>query len=181
MLELSLNILDLAQNSIAAGADLIQISVFEDTRKDILAITIEDNGSGIQNHELKKVTDPFYTTRTTRKVGLGIPFFKMNAELTGGKLKIDSKPGKGTKIYAEFGLSHIDRMPLGDIAATICSLIVCNPQLDFVYLHKRDDNSFTLNTRQLKERLDEIEISNPEVISWIKRFINENLYELNGG
>ena len=119
MTEISLNILDVAQNSISAGAKLIEISVVADIKSDTLTVVIKDNGCGMDEEKLKKVIDPFFTTRTTRKVGLGIPFYKLAAENTGGTFNITSQLGLGTTVTAVFGLSHIDRMPLGDINFTI--------------------------------------------------------------
>ena len=114
MPEIALNVLDIAQNSVRAEASLIQISVDVDEAADTLTITIEDNGCGMTTEQTARVTDPFFTTRTTRKIGLGVPFFKMAAESTGGSFSIQSEPGVGTKVTAVFGLSHIDRMPLGE-------------------------------------------------------------------
>jgi len=132
MQELSLNILDVAQNSVRAGATLTEITVDEQPADDRLTISIRDNGCGMAPEQVRQVTDPFFTTRTTRRVGLGVPLLKMAAELTGGSLEITSEPGRGTSLRAVFGLNHIDRMPLGDIAATICSLVQCNPDIDFL-------------------------------------------------
>ena len=131
MQELSLNVLDIAQNSVRAGARLIEIMVDEQPESDTMTITVADDGCGMTPEQAAHVTDPFFTTRTTRRVGLGVPFLKMAAEMTGGGLTIETAPGRGTTVCAVFGLTHIDRMPLGDIAATICSLIQCNPEIDF--------------------------------------------------
>ena len=134
MPEIALNVLDIAQNSVRAEASLIQISVDVDEAADTLTITIEDNGCGMTKEQVSHVTDPFFTTRTTRKIGLGVPFFKMAAESTGGSFAIQSEPGTGTKVTAVFGLSHIDRMPLGDMNGTIYTLITFfNNSIQFVY------------------------------------------------
>lgn len=178
MQEISLNIIDLAQNSIAAKANLIEISVEESHKDDTLTVTIVDNGSGMSQEQLKSVTDPFYTTRTTRKVGLGVPFFKMAAEMSGGSFEISSEPGKGTRICGVFGLSHIDRMPLGDINETISMLIYCNPDIDFVYKRRRDEKSFTLDTRELRKVLQGVALNTNEVILWIKDFLREGEAEI---
>ena len=124
MQELSLNVLDIAQNSVRAGARLIEIMVDEQPESDTMTITVADDGCGMTPEQAAHVTDPFFTTRTTRRVGLGVPFLKMAAEMTGGGLTIETAPGRGTTVRAVFGLTHIDRMPLGDIAATICSLLL---------------------------------------------------------
>lgn len=127
MTEISLNVLDVSENSTRAGASLVTILVTADTVHDNLTIVIADDGCGMTAEQVAHVTDPFFTTRTTRKVGLGIPFFKYAAESTGGSFLIESEPGKGTTVTAVFGLSHIDRMPLGDMNATIHNLIVYHP------------------------------------------------------
>lgn len=175
MEELSLNILDIAQNSVRAGAKLIEIMVDEQPQSDLLTITIADNGCGMTPEQAQRVTDPFFTTRTTRKVGLGVPFFKMGAEMTGGGLTIDSTLGKGTTVRARFGYSHIDRMPLGDMASTVSSLIQCNPDIDFVYTHRLCGSSFTADTREFRTILEGVPLNNPEVVSFITSFVRENL------
>ncbi|MGN0243574.1 MAG: ATP-binding protein [Lachnospiraceae bacterium] len=180
MTELSLNVLDVAQNSVRAEASLIQIEVHADTVEDMLAITIRDNGCGMTEEQIRSVTDPFYTTRTTRKVGLGVPFFKMAAENTGGIFSIESKPGMGTTVYATFGLSHIDRMPLGDMAGTIHMLVTLNPQIDFIYQYMVDERSFVLDTREFREILGDISFDSPEVSAYIKEYLVENQTEVNG-
>lgn len=178
MQELSLNILDVAQNSVRAGATQTYIKVEEQTQADKMIITIQDNGCGMTPEQVEQVVDPFFTTRTTRKVGLGVPFFKMAAELTGGGLSIDSKVGVGTVVTAVFGLSSIDRMPLGDMAATICSLIQCNPNLDFCYIHRVNAKELAADTRQFREVLQGVPLDTPEVIEFIGEYIKENTAEL---
>ena len=157
MRELSLNILDIAQNSLSAGAGLVTLTVDEDSGADSLTLRVEDDGRGMDADTLQRVRDPFYTTRTTRKVGMGIPLFRMAAEMTGGSLDIVSEPGKGTAVTASFSLSHIDRMPLGDMAGTVTALIRLNPGVDFVYRHTVDGRSFEMDMRELRAQLgDEI-------------------------
>ena len=143
MRELSLNILDIAQNSITAGATLIAIRVAEDTAADRLTIAVQDDGKGMTAEQVARVMDPFYTTRTTRKVGMGIPLFRMAAQQTGGDLSIDSTPGAGTTVTATFGLSHIDRMPLGNMADTMCILMGCNEQINFSFTYRVGEKAFT--------------------------------------
>lgn len=181
MPELSLNILDVAENSTKAGAKLVEIAVTADILSDHLTITIQDDGCGMSEEQLKAVTDPFYTSRTTRKVGLGVPFFKYAAESTGGSFQIESKVGIGTRVTAVFVLSHIDRMPLGDINATIHMLIVYHPDTEFVYTYSYGDKSFILDTRQFREILGDISFSSPEISSYIKEYLNENKAETDGG
>ena len=180
MQEISLNILDVAQNSVRAGASLIHIIVKISTKEDKLVVSIEDDGCGMTSEQIKNVEDPFFTTRTTRKVGLGVPFFKMAALATGGNFTIDSEVGTGTTVMAEFKLSHIDRMPLGDITGTIHTLIVYNEEIDFLYEYIFDEKSFVLDTREMREILEGVPFSVPDVSNYIKNFLNENKVETDG-
>ena len=181
MTEISLNVLDITENSVKAGASLIRITVEASTAKDILSITVEDNGCGMSPEQLAKVTDPFFTTRTTRKVGLGVPFFKQSAEMTGGSFDIRSQQGVGTVITASYVLSSIDRMPLGDMVSTMHQLIVMHQQCDFLYTYVYNDKSFTLDTREFRETLGEVPFDVPEVSLFIKDFLKENTEEVNAG
>ena len=178
MRELSLNVLDIAQNSIAAGASVITMTVEEDAGADRLTLSVEDNGCGMTSEQLERVRDPFYTTRTTRPVGMGIPLFRMAAEMAGGGLTIESAPGVGTTVAATFSLSHIDRMPLGDVAGTMVTLIRLNPQLDFLYRHTVDGTAFELDTRRLREILGDVPLNEPEVIGWISDYLAQGLAPL---
>ena len=148
MPEISLNILDVAENSVRAKASLIEITVSVKPKEDTLSVIIRDDGCGMTADQVKRAQDPFFTTRTTRIVGLGLPFFKQAAESTGGTFSINSEKGVGTIVKAVFILSHIDRMPLGDISSTIHTLVVFNEQIDFKYTYEYDDKSFTLDTRK---------------------------------
>ena len=182
MPELSLNVLDIAQNSVKARASLIGITVEADTAKDLLTIIIEDNGCGMTEEQINKVTDPFFTTRTVRKVGLGVPFFKMAAETAGGSFKISSSVNVGTTVTAVFVLSNIDRMPLGDMPATIHSLVTLNSHIDFVYKFKVDDREFVMDTREFRAVLgDSARFDIPEVSSFIKSYLEENSAEVTSG
>ena len=176
MPEIALNVLDIAQNSVRAEASLIQISVDVDEAADTLTITIEDNGCCMTPEQTARVKD-----RTTRKIGLGVPFFKMAAESTGGSFSIQSEPGVGTKVTAVFGLSHIDRKPLGDMNGTIYTLITFNTQIDFLYTYTFNQRSFTLDTREFKNILEGVPLNNPEVSEYIRQFLNENSHEVDGG
>lgn len=180
MRELSLNILDIAQNSLSAGAGLVTLTVDEDSGADSLTLRVEDDGRGMDADTLQKVRDPFYTTRTTRKVGMGIPLFRMAAEMTGGSLDIVSEPGKGTAVTASFSLSHIDRMPLGDMAGTVTALIRLNPGVDFVYRHTVDGRSFEMDTRELRAQLGDVPLSEPDVMEWIDGYLREQEDSLGG-
>ena len=181
MQDLSLHILDLVQNSIDAKATVVEISVIEDEEKDWLTIKISDNGKGIESQTIDKVTDPFYTTRTTRKVGLGLPLFKAAAERCGGSFSIRSRLNVGTCIEANFILSHVDRPPFGNLAETLIAVIVCNPCIDIVYVHKTNHGLFTLDTRKIRDKITGIPIEHPDVIDWIRSYIDEGLEEINGG
>ena len=177
MKELSLNILDIAENSIKAKAKCINIEIIETTDKFI--ISISDDGIGMKPDFLKAVTNPFTTTRTTRPVGLGIPLLKLAAEQTGGKIEITSKhfedfpDNHGTCISAQFYKNHIDAAPLGDIVETIVTLIQCNPNIEFNFIHKINKKTIKLETSELKAVLGDVPLNNIEVILWIKEYLIE--------
>jgi len=174
MRELSLNVMDVVQNSITAGAALITIAACESTHNHELSITIDDNGKGMSPDMLEKVQSPFFSTRTTRKIGLGVPFFKMACEMTGGSFSITSTAGEGTRVKALFKTDHIDMAPLGDISETVLLLISCNPTLDFVYTRSVDAVCFTLDTRELREILGEdVPLSSSDVVLWIRDYLAE--------
>lgn len=179
MRELSLNILDIAHNSLQAGATLIQITV--EIKGDEMAITIKDNGKGIKEDKLKQVQDPFVTERTTRKVGLGIPLFKMSAEMAGGEFFLDSAPDKGTEIGVTYKLGHIDRMPLGALEDTIIALIGEAPQADYQLIYKREQAQFEFSTSEIKAQLQEVDIDNAEVLMFLREYIANNIKTINGG
>ena len=177
MKELSLHILDIAENSVNAGASKIEIMVNEDFNKDELTISIKDNGKGMDTEKLSKITDPFITSRTTRKVGLGLPFLKAAAEACDGWLEIASTFGQGTKVIVKFRHSHIDRMPLGDLKTTWLNLMVGYPSIHWVFTYQINEKMFTLDDQQIKEVLKEIPLSDPQVIGYIKSEIT-NGFEL---
>ncbi len=182
MQEISLNILDIVQNSIRANASLIEVIIEEAPSTDVFAFTVKDNGCGMDEEMVKRVTDPFVTTRTTRKVGLGISLLKSLAQQAGGDIKLESQVEVGTVIRADFSYSHIDRQPLGDISAVMVSLISMNPSIDFVYTHSYEKEQFQLDTRELRKILgDEVSFSEISVASWIGEYINEGLTEIYGG
>lgn len=182
MKELSLHLMDIAQNSISAGAKLVEIAVDVDHAKDRMRCEIADDGRGMDADFLKRVTDPFTTSRTTRKVGLGIPFFKEAAEGCGGAFELESKPGVGTRIAASFQISHIDRPPLGDMADTVYGLVCANEGIDFTYTYRVDGKTFRFDTREVRRALGgDIALSTPEVAAWIKECLAEGTLELNGG
>ena len=182
MKELSLNILDIAQNSIRAQATEVKIALCEDEQT--LTITVSDNGCGMKADFLKRVTDPFSTTRTTRNVGLGLPFLKMEAEMTGGSLDIQSKSQEeyedhGTVVTARFFKNHIDYIPLGNIIDTVCTLIHGAETVDFLFTHKYGENCVMLSTREMREMLgDDVPLSSPEVLAWARDYLTEGYEEL---
>lgn len=178
MQELSMNVLDIVQNSISAKAKLISICVNVQMNKNLMCISIDDNGIGMDEEKLSQVVNPFYTTRTTRSVGLGVPFFKMSATMTGGDFEIKSTANVGTFIKATYVLDHIDLMPLGDMTSTMITLISLNPRIDFLYRYIYNKKEFILDTREIKNELEDIEINRPEVISFIKEFIEENTNQI---
>lgn len=184
MRELSLNVMDIAQNSISAGASLITVTVEEDVPGDTLSISIGDNGRGMTPEQVAHVTDPFFTTRTTRSVGLGVPLFKMEAEMTGGRFSIESTVGVGTTTTAVFKPSSVDMIPLGDINGTINMLVMMNPGLDFLYTRRYQSaggerREFDLDTRELRQVLGEdVPLNMPDVTQWVKEYLEENTKEL---
>lgn len=181
MKDLSMHILDIIQNSVRAKATMTELWIRENLSEDVYEIRIRDNGCGMDEEMVKKVTDPFFTTRTTRKVGLGLPLLKQNAERTGGSMSIKSEPGKGTEINAVFGHSNIDRPAIGDIAGTMVLLTGANPESDFVYTHKTDKGEYIFDTREVKEALEGVPINDSEVLAYLKEMIKENLKEINIG
>ncbi|NLL47813.1 MAG: sensor histidine kinase [Firmicutes bacterium] len=181
MRELSLHILDIVQNSIAALASLIEIQIDEDLARDQLTIQIADNGKGIHKELLDQVTDPFFTSRKTRRVGLGLALFAQAAEGAEGEFRIDSEVGKGTKVTATFRYHHIDRAPFGDLAGTLLAVIMLNPDLDVVYRHSYRDKTLCLDTREIKRELGEVAINHPTMISWLEGFMQEGIDDLYGG
>ncbi len=160
---------------------MVTITVDADFTSDRLSIVIDDNGCGMTPQQVEQVTDPFFTSRTTRKVGLGVPFFKLAAESTGGSFTIRSEPGVGTTVTAVFVLSHIDRMPLGDINTTIHTLVIYHPETDFVYRYRYNDRSFTLDTREFRQVLGDIPFASPEISAYIMDYLSENKLETDGG
>jgi hypothetical protein len=169
MEDLSLHILDIAENATAAGAKLVEIIIWQDTESDRLQILIRDNGRGMNHNMLEKAGDPFFTTRTTRRVGLGLSLLKQATQEAGGDFFISSKPGQGTEVRATFQASHIDRKPLGDMGTTLVSLILGNPDVDFVYDSNFDGEETTLDTRMIKAELeDTIALTDPAVLNLIK-------------
>ena len=178
MRELSLHIRDIAENGITACADCIHILVEEARDADLLTIKIKDNGPGMPAEKVENLTDPFVTSRTTRRVGLGLSLLAVAAERCEGGLAVRTEPGAGTEVEATFRYSHIDRAPVGDMAATITTLIMGNPPIDFVYTHIIEGEEFTLDTRELKAELGDHALTNPVVIHHLTASIRNSLEQL---
>ena len=181
MKDLASHVMDITENSITANASRIGIDFRADTKKDILTITIEDNGKGMSEEMLSSVTSPFTTTRTTRRVGLGIPLFKAGAENTGGSFYITSQLDKGTKISASYVLSNIDRAPIGDLKGVLSTLVVCHEDIDFVINVSLDEKVFTFKSEDVKKVLEGVPFSEPEVSLWISQCFDEGIDEVYGG
>lgn len=178
MNELSLYILDLTENSIHADSKNVVLKISESKKDDLLAITIKDDGRGMSDETIQKAYDPFYTTRKTRKVGLGIPLFKELCELCEGSFTIDSTLGVGTTVYATFKLSSIDLPPLGGIIDTLYTLICNEENVDISYIHEKDGNVFEFNTKEIKEILDGVSLNDPMVMTWFKEYVTNGLKEI---
>lgn len=171
MKELSLHILDIAQNSLSAGAANVEIIIRDSESSDEMKITIKDDGRGMSQIFLATVTDPFTTTRTTRNVGMGLPLFKLAAEQSGGGLEIVSEEGHGTTVTARFVNSSIDRPPLGDMAGTIVTLVQGAPEKNFYYQYQTDEKDLVFDTKEIRETLEGVPLDQPEVLVWIEEYI----------
>jgi anti-sigma regulatory factor (Ser/Thr protein kinase) len=178
VLELALHILDIVENSVRAGATLIGILIREDRSKDRFLMRITDNGDGMTPEERKRALDPFYTTKKVRRVGLGLPLLSEAAGRTGGKMSLRSTPGTGTVVEAVFGLSHIDRQPMGDIVMTLITIIVGNPGIDLTYAHEVDSREYLLDTRDIKKALEDVPLNHPEVTGFLREHITEGLADI---
>ncbi|NLM12228.1 MAG: ATP-binding protein [Epulopiscium sp.] len=178
MKELSLHILDIIENSIRAKATDIKLEIIEDLENNLFEIKIEDNGKGMDEAFAKAIKDPFTTTRTTRKVGLGVPLLVAACNRCNGDVEIQSALGEGTKLRAWMEYHHIDRAPLGDIVSTITNLILSNPDIEFIYIHRYNDRVFRIDTQEIKDILGDVPINELSVIVWIKEYLTENLTEI---
>lgn len=178
MRDLSLHILDIAQNSIRAEATCIKLIIEENISKNLFEIVIEDNGIGMEDVIKESVTNPFTTTRTSRKVGLGIPFLKQICEECEGSLSIESEKGKGTIIKALMRHDHIDRLPLGEIDKTLKTLIMARPQIHYIYKHTYNHKTFNFDTEEIKQVLEGVAIDDLDILKWIEEYIRSQLEEL---
>ncbi|MDD2397582.1 MAG: HAMP domain-containing sensor histidine kinase [Tissierellia bacterium] len=170
-----MHILDIAMNSIKADASLVEINIEDSIKNNRLMITIADNGKGMSEDVINRVTNPFYTTRSTRKVGLGIPMLKEACERCNGYLKIESKIGVGTKVFCNFERDNIDRAPLGSMGETIMAIINSGDNFELIYTHKTDTGEFIFDTSEVKGMIEGIDIKDIGVLLWIKEYINENV------
>ena len=178
MLELSMHILDIAQNSLAAGSTRVEIRIREELPADLLMIEVRDNGRGISEAMLPRVTDPFVTSRTTREVGLGLPLLKEAAERCEGCLEVHSEKGQGTTVIARFRLDHFDRAPLGDMGETMGVLITANPNVDFLYEHRVDARTYILETREMRQVLGPVGLDDPSVLDFVRQDIQQGLKKI---
>ncbi|UCE22423.1 MAG: ATP-binding protein [Candidatus Aminicenantes bacterium] len=171
MRDLSLHILDIVENSVAASADKVEIRISEDQKKDLLSIKIIDNGVGMDKDTVEKALDPFYTSKTVRRFGLGLPLLSEAAKAANGQLSIRSKEGEGTRIKADFQASHIDCKPMGDMVQTIITLVMGNPEIDLIYVHRKNSHTYRLDTRKIRSQLKEVPINSPAGIRMIKEIL----------
>lgn len=180
MRELSLHVLDILENALEAGASRIVLEIDEDSATNRLTIGITDNGRGMSPETLQRIADPFFTTRTTRNVGLGIPLFKAAAQRCNGDLAITSQLGAGTRVLAEFQLDHIDRAPLGDMRGTLLSVLLSQHICDLHYRHRVNARTFEFDTAELRQILGDVPLTHPQVRAWIEDFLSEGYAELYG-
>jgi len=180
MEDISLHILDVAENGVRAGATVVEIEVIESPSKNRLEIFVRDDGRGMTKEEQARALDPFYTTKTERKkkIGLGLSLLRQSAQEAGGDLEIKSEPQKGTVVRAWFEYNHIDRRPLGDMAATIITLMIGNPTVDFIYKNRYENTTFEFDSREAKRVLDPVPIWHPEVANELEKILRERLSEL---
>jgi len=176
--ELSLHLLDIAENSVASGASQIKIRVVEAIKIDLLQMSVEDNGKGMDTAMVASVTDPFVTSRTTRKVGLGIPLLKEAAEACNGFLTITSQVGVGTTVFVQFQRSHIDRMPLGDIAETFLTLLIANPAIHWLFHYQVDDEAFDFDDAPIKTELDGLPYTEPDILNFLRETIETGIQDV---
>lgn len=177
MLELALHILDIAENSVRAGARTVTIEISEDPERDRFSFVIRDDGRGMEKAVLERAMDPFFTTKKVRRVGLGLPMLAEAAERAGGRFAIESQPGSGTRIEAEFQLSHIDRQPLGDLAGALTALIAGGGGVDVRFGYRRAERLFAFDTREIRETLGDLPIGQAAVLNWIRHYIEQGLGE----
>ena len=175
MKELAMHVYDLMENSTAANSTEVKLTIRDSLKDNIYAFTIEDNGKGMTPEFMAKVTDPYTTSRTTRKVGLGLPLIKMNTENCGGGMKLQSEVGKGTRLDFWFQHNHWDRPPMGDLAGTIVMLCAAHEDIHIIYKHITDEGEFVFDTDEIHEALDGMSMNDVKVMGWLKDMVHENL------
>lgn len=181
MRELSEHVLDIVYNSLEAGARSVRVEVAEDSRADCITIRVVDDGRGMDPEQVRRVTDPFYTTRTTRRVGLGIPLLAAAARACEGDLEVASRRGEGTTVTARIRASHVDRQPLGNMAATLVTLMAGAPEVELEYRHEVDGRVFTFSTAQVREEAGDVSLSHPAVVQWLQEYLEEHIRALGEG
>lgn len=181
MRELSEHILDIVYNAVEAGAHRVRVSICEDTQADRLTITVSDDGRGMSPEEARRALDPFYTTRTTRRVGLGIPLLAQAARACAGDIEVQSQPGQGTTVRAWFQHSHVDRQPLGNVAATLVTILAGQPNLALEYHHAVNGRAFDFSTDELRREAGDVPLSDPGVAGWLQRYLEEGERTLQTG
>ena len=179
--DIAMYILDIGNNSIRADASVINITFTESVLHDRCTLIIKDDGCGMSDKQLEQVRDPFFTTRDTRKVGLGMSFLDQLATQCNGELLIDSKINEGTQMKLSYQKSHLDAPPVGDVASSLITLIQANDKIDYLFRYELDHNSFVLDTITIKELLMDVSISEPSIILWLKDYIDEGLLKLKEG
>ncbi len=175
MEELSYHILDIVQNSFTAGAKTVLIKIMDSDKDDTISFTIKDDGKGMSSEEIKKALNPFYTTKKGKRTGLGLPLLKETCEMCEGKFEIKSKKSSGTLIKASFKKSHIDRPPIGNLKDTVLTLIIGAEKTDIEFIYIKDDKKFVLKTKDIKKQIGDIPINNPDIINFIKKYLDENI------
>ncbi|GAB4557521.1 MAG: ATP-binding protein [Anaerolineae bacterium] len=178
MRELALHLMDIAENSVTAGARTVEIAVEESVADDRLRLTVSDDGPGMDEETARRVLDPFVTSRTTRRVGLGLPLLKAAAEACNGSLTLASAPGQGTRVEAEFQRSHIDRMPLGDLPGTFLALVIGWPQVHWVFRYRWDDGEFVFDDEPIKEALGDVPLTEPAVLSFLREQLADGIAQV---
>ena len=177
MAELCLHIIDLMENSARAGARAIEVSLLRSKAKDLLELEIHDDGCGMDEETVRRVQDPFYTTKSGKKVGLGVPLLKAAAEMTGGRFSLDSEPGRGTRVRAAFILSHIDTPPIGALADTVLTQLVAHEEIDIRFRLRSDNGEFSLSTAEIREQVGDMPLSHPEILAFLRPFIRQGVDE----
>lgn len=183
MREIALHLLDIAENSAAAESRHVFMEVHEDLQRDLLVARVTDDGRGMDAETAQNVQDPFYTTRITRNVGLGIPLLKLAAEMADGRFSLQSEPGKGTRLEAEFCHSHIDRMPLGDLSSTFLTALISHPTIHWIFVYQVTDvngnhSDFRFDDAELKSELGDLSLTEPEVLAFVRGMIEEGIETL---